>query len=81
MSEIYHKYQSGEVITASELNTAAGLRLYGEVIHYEWRLDQATKQLGIDGEVYLQKVHPIEPPLTPEQQHLQRTDHIKGGIV
>ena len=79
MSEIYHRYQSGEVIGSTELNTSAGLRLYGEIIHHEWRLDQATKQLGMDGEIYLQKVHPIEPPLSPEQQHLQRPPDTREG--
>lgn len=79
MSEIYHRYSRGEVIGATELNTSAGLRLYGEVIHGEWRLDLATKQLGMDGEIYLQKVHPIEPPLAPEAIHLSRPSDTREG--
>lgn len=30
---------------------------------------------------YFQKVHPVEPPLTPEQQHLKRVEPIKGGVL
>lgn len=82
MSEIYHKYQRGEIIPSSELTQAPrGLELYGEIIHFEWRIDEARKYPDMFGEVYLQKVHPIEPPLSPEQQHLQRVEPIKGGVL
>lgn len=71
MSEIYHRYARGEVIPATDLGTDQGLRLYGEVIHFDWRKDRTTAQLGMDGEIYYQNHYPIEI-LTPEQQHLQR---------
>lgn len=72
MSEIYHKYQRGEQIPTSELRTAPrGLELYGDIIHFEWRLDRSTSQPDFFGEVYLQKVHPVECK-TPEQVHLER---------
>lgn len=80
MSEIYHRYQRGESIPTSELtNSLSGFELYGQIIHFEWRLDRATSQPDFFGEVYLQKVHPIE--ISPEQQHLQRVEPIKGGVV
>lgn len=79
MSEIYHRYQRGEKIKASELNSYSGLRLYGEIIHFEWRNDQATKQLDIDGDIHIKKVKPIEPPLTPEQEHLRRPPDTRAG--
>lgn len=72
MSEIYHKYQQGEAIPASELNTKDGLRLYGDIIHFDWRNDKATKQATLEGDTIIQKVYPVEIPLTLEQQHLAR---------
>lgn len=79
MSEIYHRYAQGEVIPATDLGTDAGLRLYGEVIHFDWRADRTTAQLGMDGEIYYQNMYPIKPPLTPEQQHLKRPSDTREG--
>lgn len=62
----------GEVIPANDLVSNTGLRLYGEVIFEDWKRDEATQQPDFFGEVYHQKVHPIEMPLTPEQEHLKR---------
>lgn len=61
MSEIYHRYQHGEKIPSKELNNNDGLRLYGEIIHFEWRNDKATQEPDMDGEVWFKKVHPIQP--------------------
>jgi hypothetical protein len=80
MSEIYHRYQRGEIIPSGELAvTPGGLELYGEIIHFEWRLDHATSQPSLDGEVYLQKVHPVEIPLSPEKQRLLRPPDTREG--
>jgi hypothetical protein len=78
MSEIYHRYQRGEQIPVTDLNTSDGLRLYGEIIHFEWRADQATKQLTLDGDIIIQKVNPLEV-LTPEQEHLIRPPDTREG--
>ena len=78
MSEIYHRYMRGEVIPATDLGTDAGLRLYGEIIHFDWRKDHTTAQLGIDGEPYYQNHYPIET-LTPEQEHLKRPADTREG--
>lgn len=79
MSEIYHRYQRGEFIKSAELNNDAGLRLYGEIIHHEWKQDRATKQLDIEGELHIKKVYPVERPLTPEQEHLVRPADTREG--
>lgn len=93
MSEIYHRYQSGERLTNLEVNTPQGLDLYGEIGHFEWRREKMTKQgtyldfgvLAPDVEftlnfgTYFQKVHPVEPQLTPEQAHLQRQPDTREG--
>ncbi len=68
----------GEVIPSTDLGTDAGLRLYGEIIHFEWRKDRTTAQYGMDGEIYYQNHHPIEI-LTPEQKHLQRPSDTREG--
>lgn len=78
MSEIYHRYMRGESIPVSDLNTSDGLRLYGEIIHFDWRKDQATKQPSLDGEIFIQKVHPLIE-LTPEQEHLLRPTDTREG--
>lgn len=78
MSEIYHRWARGEVIPSTDLATDAGLRLYGEVMHFEWKKDRTTAQLGIDGELYYQNHYPIET-LTPEQQHLKRPSDNREG--
>lgn len=79
MSEIYHRYMRGESIPSNDLGTNAGLRLYGEIIHDDWRNDKAIMQMALDQEVYIQKVHPVEF-LTPEQEHLSRKNEIKNII-
>lgn len=75
MSEIYHRYQRGEVIPASDLGTDQGLRLYGEVIHFEWRKDRTTAQLGMDGELYYQNQYPQEAPKEVRQSTIESFDH------
>lgn len=51
---------TGEVIPASNLVSSAGLRLFGEVVHFDWRNDRTTAQLGMDGELYYQNHYPTE---------------------
>lgn len=68
----------GEVIPSTDLGTDAGLRLYGEIIHFDWRSDRTTAQLGMDGDVYYQNHYPIES-LTPEQIHLKRPSDTREG--
>jgi hypothetical protein len=80
MSEIFHRYMRGEEIPVTDLNTPDGLRLYGEIIHFDWRADQATKQLSLDGDIIIQKVHPLEFA-TPEQEHLSRPTELKVGVT
>lgn len=73
MSEIYHRYVQGEVIPATDLGTDQGLRLYGEVIHFEWRKDRTTAQLGMDGEIYYQNHYPTEVKQV-KQSDVERLD-------
>lgn len=68
----------GEAIPAGDLTTNAGLRLFGEVMFEDWRRDEATQQPDFFGEVFHQKVHPVEL-LTPEQQHLKRLSDTREG--
>jgi hypothetical protein len=77
MSEIYHKYMRGEVISSMELCNDNGLRLYGEIIHNDWRRDESTQQPDFFGEVFFQKVHPVE--LNPEKEHLLRPPDTREG--
>lgn len=70
MSEIYHQYMRGEPIPSTKLCSENGLQLYGEIIHKEWRINEATQQPDFFGEVYIQKVHPIET--RPKVLRIQR---------
>lgn len=65
------------MILASELNTAPGLRLFGEIIYPEWRLDRATAQEHLfDNDTTWHKVYPVK---TPQQLHLQRPPDTREG--
>lgn len=79
MSEIYHQYQRGEVITAQAFTQAkCGLEVFGDIVFPEWKKDQATAQYGFDKELYWQKVHPLIE-LTPQQEHLIRPADTREG--
>ena len=65
VGELRDKYYTGRPISAGELNTPVGLKLYGETIHDEWLRGKATKQLTLNEEVVIQRV------LSPEQKRLQ----------
>lgn len=81
MSEIYHRYMRGEPIMAPELNTPSGLRLYGEIIHFDWQREEAVKQATFDGDIQIRRVHPVEPPLTEAQEHLKRPSVLHNGTT
>lgn len=80
MSEIFHKYSSGEPIPSSTLqHVDSGLELYGTIIHAEWRLDRARSEPDFFGEVWLTKVHPIET--RPKDIHLAEVRPLNTGVT
>lgn len=81
MSEIYRAYQEGKIIKSSEFVTPEGLEAFGGVVWEDHVRDLNTAQSSLfDSEVYWQKLHPIDPPLTPEQEHLKRVE-VRNSIV
>lgn len=78
MSEIFHAYHRGEVIKASDLpKVDSGLEVYGTIIHYEWRIEEATQQPDFWNEVYIKKVHPQET--NPQVIHNNRPPDTREG--
>ena len=80
MSDTLRRYARGEVVTSMDWTAD------DETINDAWILtddlqkDQATAQLGLDGELYYKKVHPLIK-LTPEQEHLLRPSDAKTSFV
>jgi len=80
MSEVFDRYQRGEVILGSEWNQ--DLTGFGTVAWEDFVSDEARVQLHLfDNDTDWQKVHPIEPEPTPEQKHLSRPTELKNGIT
>lgn len=78
MREIIAKYNRGEIVSATEFNNG-GLDFFSDVVWPMALHEQATRQLGFDGDVYYKRVHPLEFD-TPEKERLARPVVLKNGI-
>lgn len=83
--EILAEFNRGEAMPAGRF-TNGGLDIYGDIVHPMWVKEEATKQPSLNmypfyGEVFYQRVLPLVPDKTPEQQHLAEVRELKKGIT
>lgn len=76
--ETIQKYNRGELVSAHEFNSGS-LDFFADVVWPMALHEQATRQLGFDGDIYYKRVHPLEFE-TPEKERLARPVVLKNGI-
>lgn len=77
------KYKAGQVVTSLEWNQQ--IHHFGQIVHEEWRKEQATAQYDLQGELYWKKVKPTVE-MSPERAYLCRPSDVqkqweRGRIV